>query len=163
MSVRRAVVVSGVVGVLAASAALAATVAPGRAGSSLPRCTIGQLAFAVKVEGTAGALVPSIEVWHVSGPKCHLERRVSLAVKTASGAFLGVEGNPGRHTFRRDLALHRGVFAAWGWSNWCKKPGKATYRFTFGPRTFILRTDSRPSCVQPGGASHLRFLRAGAA
>jgi hypothetical protein len=160
MSRRRIGVASGVV-VVAFLGVLLAVVAPGRAERAVPRCTADQLALQVTREGVLGALVPTITIWHVSGPTCRFERRISLAVKTPSGAFLGIKGNPARHRFDRSLAPGHGVFAGFAWRNWCHRQGAVTYRFTVGSRVVQLRSSGRPSCNQHGSPSTLRLLGVG--
>ena len=153
----RRLVVSIVAVLLAVSAA---SVAPAK-GRATGRCSIGQLAVAAHVEGIAGALVPTIDVWNISSSPCVFDRRVYLAVRSRTGRLLTVHGNPAHHRFDRLLRPGRGVSGGFGWRNWCKAGTRNRYVFRLGSRSLLLRARGRPSCNSPGNPSRLRFEGSG--
>lgn len=156
MSIRRLIVVT-----LASVACAVAVGAVAGGAQAAPRCTTGQLALAAHVEGIAGALVPTLDVWNVSHSACRLTKTVRLTITNRSGRRLAVNGNPASHRFGRRLASHHGAFAGFGWRNWCRSGSRNSYRFTIGARTLVLRASGRPSCTSPGNPSSLRFEGSG--
>ena len=125
------------------------------------QCQAGGSRLVISPDGAAGSVVLTVALDYVTGPACHFDSAVELALGDSDGHLLPIAGNPisahmsadvGPH--QREDSSHSLVFS---WDNWCGAVAQYQAVATAGAfSSQLLFSRPRPACLNAANKSVLR-------